>query len=61
MNKLKSIAIAIVTHLPVSLIVSLCTCGKFLGIKRGYGVRGPSHGICKGCYVREIENMRVRG
>jgi hypothetical protein len=58
MNKLKSIAIAIVTHLPVSLIVSLCTCGKFLGIKRGYGVYGISHGLCRGCYEREIAKVR---
>ena len=50
--------LSFLNHLGITLIVSKCCCGRYLGIKRGYGVYGISHGLCRGCYEREIAKVR---
>ena len=39
------------------LTVICAWCGKSMGTKEGHGVEGVSHGICKECFDKQIEEI----
>ena len=39
------------------LTVVCAWCGKQMGTKEGYGVEGISHGICKECFAKQMEEI----